>query len=264
VAVTWLTAFLDTPASVGPSGPTKGTQAEVTEAYWVAITGWPLSARRGPESEFATLQPPDGHGYLKVQVVGEPPPGMMHLDVYTDEVEQLGDEVAGLGAQVTPHPLGYLGCRSPGGLVFCIVHHDATQRPAPMRWPGGASFVDQVCLDIPEPGFDREADFWQAVTRWPHVSGGLPEFDRLLPPPGQPLRILLQRIPVDAQTDGPDPGPVRMHLDFASEDRDAEVARHVGLGGRVVRRTDGWTTLLDPSGRAYCITRRRPETGTVP
>jgi hypothetical protein len=55
-----------------------------------------------------------------------------------------------------------------------------------------------------------------------------------------------------------------MHIDLASEDCDAEVARHVGLGGRVVRRTDHWTTLLDPSGRAYCVTRRSPVSGALP
>jgi hypothetical protein len=259
MAVTWLTAFLDTPASVGPSGPTSGRAAEAAEAYWVAVTGWPLSKRRGSKSEFATLEPPEGDGYLRVQVVGEPPPGMMHLDVHTPDVEALSEQVASLGAEVTPHPLGYFVCRSPGGLVFCIVHHEASERPAPMTWASGASFVDQVCLDIPESGFAKEADFWQAVTGWPHVPGGSPEFDRLLPPPGQPLRILLQRIGRDGHEDG----PVRMHLDFDSEDRDAEVTRHVELGGRVVRRTDSWTTLLDPSGRAYCVTRHHPRTGAV-
>jgi hypothetical protein len=55
-----------------------------------------------------------------------------------------------------------------------------------------------------------------------------------------------------------------MHLDLASDDRAAEVARHVELGGRVVRSTDNWTTLLDPSGRPYCVTRRSPVSGTLP
>jgi hypothetical protein len=59
-------------------------------------------------------------------------------------------------------------------------------------------------------------------------------------------------------------GPVRLHLDLASEDRDAEVARHVELGGRVVRTTPWWTTLLDPSGRAYCVTGRSPVSGRLP
>ena len=56
---------------------------------------------------------------------------------------------------------------------------------------------------------------------------------------------------------------MRMHLDLASADRAAEVERHVALGGRVVRTTEDWTTLLDPSGRAYCVTDRDPVRGTI-
>lgn len=247
MTVTWLTAFLDTAAP----------DAEATEAYWVAVTGWPLSARRGVNGEFASLEPPDGDGPVRVQVVGAQPPGGMHLDVHTDDVDGLVAEARGLGAEMRDTGLGHVVGRSPSGLVFCIVPHRGGQRPGPVDWPGGASLVDQVCLDIPPAVFDAEARFWSELTSWPHVKGGAPQFDRILPPPGQPLRVLLQR------TDDED-APVRMHLDLASEDRDAEVARHVELGGRVVRRTENWTTLLDPSGRAYCVTRRSPVSGTLP
>jgi hypothetical protein len=247
VAVTWLTAFLDTPAEDAPAN----------EAYWAAVTGWPLSERRGEFGEFATLQPPEGDSPVRVQVVGSPPPGGMHLDVHADDVEATSEAVAHLGASVTPTGRGYAVCRSPGGLVFCVVPHRAAQRPPPTPWPGGASLVDQVCLDIPSDRFEAEAEFWVAVLGWPRQRGVSREFDRLMRPPGQPLRILLQRL------DQPD-GPVRLHLDLASEHRDVEVSRHVGLGGRVVRETPWWTTLLDPSGRAYCVTDRDPATGVLP
>ncbi|HYQ33375.1 MAG TPA: VOC family protein [Lapillicoccus sp.] len=247
MAVTWLTAFLDTAAP----------EAAATEAYWVAVTGWPLSSRRGENGEFASLQPSDGDGPVRVQVVGTQPPGGMHLDVHTDDVDRQVEQARGLGAEMRDTGLGYAVGRSPGGLVFCIVPHASGRRPGPVGWPGGASLVDQVCLDIPPASFDREAEFWSGLTAWPHVRGGSPQFDRILPPPGQPLRVLLQR------TDDED-GPVRMHLDLASDDREAEVARHVELGGRVVRSTENWTTLLDPSGRAYCVTRRSPVSGTLP
>ena len=135
--------------------------------------------------------------------------------------------------------LGYAVGRSPGGLVFCLVPHAGGQRPGPVGWPGGASLVDQVCLDIaagvvrPGGGVLVGADVVAARR------GGSPQFDRILPPPGQPLRVLLQRI------DDED-GPVRMHLDLASEDREAEVARHVELGGRVVRSTENWGHAARP------------------
>jgi hypothetical protein len=245
VAVTWLTAFLDTEASEAPT----------VEGYWAAVTGWPVSSRRGPEGEFATLEPPDGDSPLRVQVVGSAPLNGMHLDVHTDDLECLVDDAARLRAEIRDTGLGYATGHSPGGLTFCLVDHSVSRRPGPVAWPGGTSLVDQVCLDIPTARFDDEARFWSMLTGWPHVEGGSPEFDRLLPPAGQPLRVLLQRVEKD--------GPVRMHLDLASENRDAEVERHVALGGRVVRRTEDWTTLLDPSGRAYCVTDRDPVRGTT-
>ncbi len=247
MAVTWLTAFLDTAAP----------EAAATEAYWVAVTGWPLSSRRGENGEFASLQPSDGDGPVRVQVVGTQPPGGMHLDVHTDDVDRQVEQARALGVKMDDTGQGYVVGRSPGGLVFCVVPHRSGQRPGPVAWPGGASLVDQVCLDIPRESFDEEAQFWSRLTSWPRVRGLTPQFDRILPPPGQPLRVLLQRI------DDED-GPVRTHLDLASDDREAEVARHVELGGRVVRSTENWTTLLDPSGRAYCVTRRSPVSGTLP
>ena len=247
MAVTWLTAFLDTAVADAPA----------TEAYWVGVTGWPLSARRGADGEFATLQPPDGDGPVKVQVVGSPPPNGMHLDVHTDDLECLVDDATRLGAELHDTGLGYTVGRSPGGLVFCLVPHRSAEHPGPVPWPGGASLVDQVCLDIPAGSFYREAQFWSALTGWPHVEGGSPEFDRILPPSGQPLRVLLQRVDKEH-------GPVRMHLDLASEDREAEVARHVELGGRVLRKAEHWTTLRYPSGREYCVTRRSPVSGRLP
>ena len=48
------------------------------------------------------------------------------------------------------------------------------------------------------------------------------------------------------------------HVDLAADDVDAEVERHGVLGAREVRRTPHWVTLLDPAGRAYCVTRRKP------
>jgi hypothetical protein len=70
-----------------------------------------------------------------------------------------------------------------------------------------------------------------------------------------PLRLLLQRLDDEQYT-------VTAHLDLACEDRDTEAARHLGLGARPVRRTEHWTTLRDPAGRGYCLTRRDVETGS--
>ena len=147
--------------------------------------------------------------------------------------------------------LGHTDYRT-GGVGFCLVRWDgAAIRPEPVRWPGGQrSQVDQLCVDIPPAGFEAEATFWQRLTGWARRPSGLPEFDVLERAPGMPLRLLLQRT---------GPGVARVHLDLACDDVDAEVARHVGLGARVVRRVPGdWTTLADPVGREYCVTGRSP------
>jgi predicted enzyme related to lactoylglutathione lyase len=54
---------------------------------------------------------------------------------------------------------------------------------------------------------------------------------------------------------------IPIHLDLAADDREAEVARLVGLGATVVEtktRTTGewvetWTVMRDPEGNGFCV-----------
>jgi hypothetical protein len=78
-----------------------------------------------------------------------------------------------------------------------------------------------------------------------------PEFRRVRAPAGQPLQFLLQRLDDEQPV-------VTAHLDLSADDRDAEVARHLGLGATEPERYDWWTSLGDPAARRYCVTRRRP------
>ena len=250
MGVTRLTAFLDSPAEL----------ATATEEFWVAVTGWPVSARRGEHDEFATLQPVDGDGVLAVQTVGEAPPGLMHLDVHAEDaadVAAVSDRASRLGAEHVTDGAGFVTHRSPGGIAFCVVPHRAGRRPAPASWPAGHSLVDQVCVDVPGPTFEAEARFWADLLGWPRQTGRRPELQRLASPAGQPVQVLLQRL------DEPD-GPARLHLDVAAEDVAAEVGRHLDLGAQGVRVERYWTTLMDPAGRHYCVTGRDPVTGRLP
>jgi len=78
-------------------------------------------------------------------------------------------------------------------------------------------------------------------------------------PPGMPLRFLLQRL---GEEDGS--ATARAHLDLASGgDVAALAAEQVAMGAQVVRETPYWTTLTDPGGLSYCLTRRDPLTGTL-
>ena len=238
----WVSAFLD----FAPGGFDRGV------AFWRGVTGYGLSERRGPAGEFATLVPSAGDDYLRVQALGVGD-GRVHLDLHVENPTHAAEAAIELGAHVlVRHELGYVVCRSPGGFVFCLVTQRSARRPGPATWPdGNRSRVDQVCLDIPPASYDDEVAFWQTLTGWEHELSVAREFARLHPPAEQPLRWLLQRL------DDPS-SVVTAHLDLSCDDRDAETARHVGLGATVVGRHEHWTVLTDPVGTTYCITRRKP------
>ncbi len=238
----WVSAFLD----FASGDFDRGT------AFWRDVTGYAVSETRGETDQFATLVPPDGDDYLRVQHLDEGP-GRIHLDLHVEHPTIAAEAAVELGGHVlVRHEAGYVVLRSPGGLVFCFVSHPAAHRPAAATWPGGRrSQVDQVCLDVPPTAYDVELAFWQGLTGWDLTEVNEREFERLQPPDDQPLRWLVQRLDDDG-------GPVRAHLDLAAEDRDAEVGRHVALGATEVARHEWWTVLTDPVGTTYCITRRTP------
>jgi hypothetical protein len=241
MTISWVTAFLDSPQET----------ARASEEFWLAVTGTRPSPRRGPRDEFATLIPAAGDPFVKVQEVVQSVPGGLHLDLHTDDVRGLADRVDELGGRTSHHVLGYVICGSPGGLTFCLVGHPGRRRPGPQEWDGGRSLVDQVCLDIPPSSYDEECAFWAALTGWEWLYAGGREFRRLARPEGIPLAFLLQRL------DDEQPS-VTAHLDLACDDRDAETSRQEALGAEPVRRTDGFTVMRDPAGRAYCNTGRAP------
>lgn len=227
--LTWITAFVDVSA----------TRYDATARFWAGVTGSTLSPVRGAEGEFATLVPPDGDAYLRLQRLGGGRSGV-HLDLHD------------------PEQASELGLRSPGGLPWCRTTDELSTRPLPRIWAGGqASLVDQVCLDVPADRYDEECEFWAAATGWEVQVGSRPEFRTLVRPAAMPLRIILQRL---EESDG----VVGAHLDVATTDRAAETDRHRELGARVEATRARWTVLRDPAGTAYCITDRDPYTGVLP
>ena len=242
--VHWLTAFLDLAADEHDQGL----------ELWERLTGYQRSATRGDDGEFLTLVPPDGDDFLRVQRLGSGT-SRVHLDLHVADLRTAALEALGLGAAMVADEVDYLTLTSPGGFTFCFVPHQTRRVPRATTWPDGIrSRVDQVCLDIPPSTYAREFEFWESLTSWeprPPRPGG--EFARLTPPPGQPLRLLLQRLDADESA-------VRAHLDWCATDRDAEVARHVAAGSTFVERFDrGWTVLTGPDGFTYCVTERSPQ-----
>jgi Glyoxalase-like domain len=240
----WLTAYLD----LAPE------QHETGLELWALLTGYEVSAARGPLGEYVSLVPPEGDDYLDVQRLGSGP-SRIHLDVHVSDVRAAAKAATAEGAAVVADEGDYLTLTSPGGFTFCFVSHPALAVPPATDWLYGTrSRVDQVCLDIPPARFDAEFDFWATLTGWetrpprPDV-----EFARLMPPAGQPLQLLLQRLEADEPA-------VRAHLDWCATDRDAEVDRHLASGALLVERFDrGWTVMEGPDGFRYCVTDRSPE-----
>ena len=234
----WIQVFLDTPAA----------SFDEAVGFWVAVTGWQPSERRGEDGQFLTLLPRSGSAYVKLQAVDQP--AGIHLDLDTSDRPASIERARSLGATTawTYHDVEVM--RSPGGFTFCQTLVDG----APSLGRDGSTILDQVCLDIPGEHWDAEVAFWSDLTGRELQEATAPGFARLVAP-DQP-RILLQRL--DEPT-----GPVRAHPDLATADRTGDTVRHVDLGAVVHAVHDWWTVLRAPGGQVYCLTDRDPSTGTV-
>jgi hypothetical protein len=244
----WITVFLDFPVPSFDSGV----------AFWQQVTGYGLSAPRGKDGQFATMLPPAGDAYLRVQRVADGPGGC-HLDLHVDTSAGSLDETASrcrrLGASVLyrDHDGHLVVASSPGGFTFCLVRWKGeSEVPGPLVTPGGATRVDTLCIDVPPERFERECSFWSELTGWDTRAAGVPGYRYLDRPAGFPVHVLLQRL--DAAPEGQ---PARAHADIGRTD-DLAIEAHVRLGARVVATHPHWTVLTDPAGREYCLVTRDP------
>lgn len=248
----WLTVFLDFPERDFERGA----------AFWREVTGSGLSERRGPGGEFATLLPPDGDAYLRVQRVHDGPGGC-HLDLHVDLAEQSLDDAAAeavaLGAAVRYREAGeVIIVESPGGFAFCFVPWNGEKTvPSPVVTGNGTgnepgnmagSRVSQLSLDVPPEGFDRETAFWSALTGWDLKPRLAPDFVFLDKPPELPVGLLFQRRGQAAPGDR-----VAGHVDIGCAGQDQVIAQHERAGARVRGEHESWTVMTDPVNRLYCL-----------
>jgi predicted enzyme related to lactoylglutathione lyase len=242
-SIRWTSLFADVPAS----------EFDRALAFWSGVTGATPGDPTGAQGEYVPLVPSEGDPYVWLQRVGRPDGGW-HLDVHVPDVEAATRASVGVGASVVRAAADLATLTSPSGQPFCLVEESVgtRRRPPPAEWPSGRSFVDQICIDIPAPAFDRECDFWAALTGWPRRREDVRVFDRLGGPATLPLFMLLQRL-----GEGDD-GGIRAHADLSADQRAGEVERHVALGAELVRVAEHWTTLRDPAGLIYCVTGRQP------
>lgn len=239
--VRWLWIFLDVP-----------TPADELWQFWADATGTQVVDVRGAGGEFATLAPPAGDPWVKLQAVGDG--GGVHLDLDVEDPSAAALFAIGLGArEVFRYPGdGYVVLRSPGGFVFCLT----TWHGAARQERGSAVLLDQLCLDIPADQWETECAFWGALMGIEPVTGSMNQFRVLPRPRHQPVRILLQR----KDTEG---GVVTGHPDLACADRARTRAEHEGLGARHTAEWTHWSVMTAPGGQVYCLTDRRPATGTL-
>ena len=106
----------------------------------------------------------------------------------------------------------------------------------------------KVVIDVPPEDHDRELAFWRGATgvelsrlRYDGFHGGAVR--------GHNFWLLVQRL---------DSGAPRVHLDFHTDDLDAELARLEGLGAERVRQVHSWWVLRDPAGLLFCVLPEPP------
>jgi Glyoxalase-like domain len=249
VSIRWVTVFLDFP----------GDRFDAGVAFWQRVTGYGLSPARGASGEFATLLPPSGDAYLRVQRISGGPGGC-HLDLHVDAAaESLAAAAAraeAAGARIGHREDGLVVAASPGGFPFCLTRWAGERAvPPPLDGPGGPSRVDTLCLDVPAGDFEAERAFWAGLTGREARDARVPGFAYLTRPEHWAVRLLVQRRQATA------PGErAGGHVDIGCADPD-EPARHASRGARVIAEQPHWTVLADPASRAYCLVRREPAAG---
>ena len=231
----WLTAFLDYPAGEFDAGV----------GFWRAVTGYDLSAPRGESGEFATLVPPSGDDYLRVQRLGDGPTGL-HLDLHVPEPWTAAEAAEAAGAElVSESPHGFFVLRSPAGFPFCLTTSPADAVPPPARWSSGhRSRVSRFCLDVPHRRYAEEVAFFQQVLggHWLQV----PDPETALRSAGAgAIDVRLQPAALARS--------VTTHLHVATDDLPAEVTRLVALGAIPRASRPGKTILEAPGGTALCV-----------
>ncbi len=105
-----------------------------------------------------------------------------------------------------------------------------------------------VTIDCADPA--RLAGFWTEAAGY-KVRVDFASFVVLEPTSGEGINIGLQKVPEDRV------GKNRVHIDWHTDDRQAEVERLVKLGAtvRAEESVPGltWTVMADPDGNEFCV-----------
>jgi hypothetical protein len=110
---------------------------------------------------------------------------------------------------------------------------------------------EQVVVDASDPvALGR---WWATALEWVVVDDDPDEFE-IRPAPERLPGLLFARVPEPKTLKN------RLHLDFRPADRDAAVARLLGLGASradVGQGDESWVVLADPEGNEFCVLSAR-------
>lgn len=101
-----------------------------------------------------------------------------------------------------------------------------------------------LVIDVPRAEHARAVEFWSAAFgREPAVSEQYPDYAQF--EEVTPGCYVLVQATGDAES--------RVHLDFATDDRDGELDRLAELGAEEVTREHKWGVMRDPSDHPFCL-----------
>jgi Glyoxalase-like domain len=110
---------------------------------------------------------------------------------------------------------------------------------------------EQLVVDARDPvALGR---WWCEALGWVVVNDDPGEYE-IRPAPDRLPGLLFAQVPEGKTVKN------RLHLDFRPEDRDAEVARLLGLGAThadVGQGEQSWVVLADPEGNEFCVLSAR-------
>ena len=233
--------------------------------FWGEVLGYDV----GPSGESWEAADPRGEGsslffnrMAKSPTIELP----IHVDVNVPDREREVPRLLELGARIVETKTTEAGelretftvMRDLEGNGFCVQGPDS-RKPYP--------YVRNVTFSCAEPRREL-GPWWSSALGWPEEQIGddflqmlrdagvdvdreLYAYYAVADPAGSGPRFLFQR----REKSRPDSYPI--HLDFAADDREAEIERLTAAGASVVetkRRDDQtWTVMRDPDGNPFCV-----------
>jgi hypothetical protein len=109
--------------------------------------------------------------------------------------------------------------------------------------------IGNITFDCEQPA--RVAEFWAAALSYQVKEGGNEFFAEVSHPDGTLPHLLFIKVPEPRAVKN------RVHVDLGADDREAEIARLVGLGATRGETHEmygiTWTVLQDPEGNELCV-----------